>query len=55
VALNKVPFRSVLREDLEVSTWPSTLNTKDKLTPREIDVLQLIADGKANKEIGDHL
>jgi DNA-binding NarL/FixJ family response regulator len=25
------------------------------LTPREIDVLQLIADGKANKEIGDHL
>jgi DNA-binding NarL/FixJ family response regulator len=31
------------------------VRAKDDLTPREIDVLQLIADGKANKEIGDHL
>jgi len=31
------------------------LHSRNDLTPREIDVLQLIADGKANKEIGDHL
>jgi len=31
------------------------VRAKDDLTPREIDVLQLIADGKTNKEIGDHL
>jgi len=31
------------------------VHAKDDLTPREIDVLQLIAAGKANKEIGDHL
>ena len=31
------------------------VRAKDDLTPREIYVLQLIADGKTNKEIGDHL
>jgi DNA-binding NarL/FixJ family response regulator len=30
-------------------------NAKNELTPREVDVLQLVADGKGNKEIADHL
>src|SRR5258708_491765 len=31
------------------------LHSRNDLTPREIDVLQLIADGNANKQIADHL
>jgi DNA-binding NarL/FixJ family response regulator len=31
------------------------VNDREELTPRELDVLQLVADGKGNKEIAEHL
>ncbi|MDV6013368.1 response regulator transcription factor [Haloechinothrix sp. LS1_15] len=34
---------------------PSTDNTPRELSSREVQVLQLVADGKSNKEIGDEL
>lgn len=39
----------------EASHEIATHATEDALTPREIDVLQLIASGNANKRIADHL
>lgn len=33
----------------------TTLPAIKKLSPRELEVVQLIADGASNKKIGDHL
>jgi NarL family two-component system response regulator LiaR len=39
----------------ELSRPPQQPLTREPLTPRELDVLRLIADGKSNREIADRL
>ena len=39
----------------EVSNKPSTSSSEEELTPRELDVLRLIAQGKNNRDISEEL
>lgn len=39
----------------ESASHPDATNTADPLTPREVEVLQLVAQGRSNLEIGEQL
>ena len=44
-----------MAEDISVLSTPNNAAPSHNLTPREVDVLRLIAEGKTNAEIGDDL
>ena len=46
---------AALAEEIETAAHPETTDSTHGLTPRELDVLQLIADGNSDREIAEAL